>query len=219
MAHDTALVIKLKELSSIRVWDEFGCNDGLFWGCTGGLICSIGLLCGLKIFVEWIELFCDGDLDKKFEFAKGLEADNEPSAVGGDDPSSLRLTICCIKAKVPPESTCKITHIVSIKKKKVYWTKIYIYIYLLLRSNPSRQHSKVLYPWQVRRRVNTGKHGKVGVKRKGWVLAQPSYYLQETRCGGEPKELVSPKVGRTSKTAGAFQIHSFKMRIAQTQAF
>ena len=30
----------------------------------------------------------------------------------------------------------------------------------------------------VRRRRKTGKHGKVEVKRKRWVLAQPSYYLQ-----------------------------------------
>lgn len=35
---------------------------------------------------------------------------------GGQPPSSLRLTICCISAKVPPESTCTMTHIVSVKE-------------------------------------------------------------------------------------------------------
>ena len=39
-------------------------------------------------------------------------------------------------------------------------------IILLLRSNPSRQHSKILYPWGVWRRGKEGKHGKVGMKRK-----------------------------------------------------
>ena len=37
---------------------------------------------------------------------------------------------------------------------------------LLLRSNPSRQHLKVLYRWGVGRIEKTGKHGKVRVKRK-----------------------------------------------------
>ena len=37
---------------------------------------------------------------------------------------------------------------------------------LLLLSNPSRQHSKVLYRWGVSRRGKTGNHRKVGVKRK-----------------------------------------------------
>ena len=31
---------------------------------------------------------------------------------------------------------------------------------LLLRSNPSSQHSKALYHWEVRKRGKTGKHGK-----------------------------------------------------------
>ena len=51
---------------------------------------------------------------------------------------------------------------------------------LLLRSNPSWQRSKVLYRWGVRRRGKTGKHGKVGVKRKVWVLAHPPYSRKET---------------------------------------
>ena len=41
------------------------------------------------------------------------------------------------------------------------------------------QHSKVLYRWGVRRRGETGRRGKVGVKRKWWVLAQLQYSLQE----------------------------------------
>lgn len=32
---------------------------------------------------------------------------------GGLPPNSLRFTICCISAKVPPESTCTMTHMVS----------------------------------------------------------------------------------------------------------
>ena len=49
---------------------------------------------------------------------------------------------------------------------------------LLLKSNLSRQHSKVLYCWGVRRRGKTGNHRKVGVKREWWALAQPPYSLQ-----------------------------------------
>ena len=55
---------------------------------------------------------------------------------------------------------------------------IYINILLLLRSSPSRQQSNVLCHWMVRRR-KTGKHGKLRVKRKWWVLAQPPYSPQE----------------------------------------
>ena len=47
-------------------------------------------------------------------------------------------------------------------------------------SYPSRQHSKILYHWEVRRRGKTGKHRKVGVKRKWWVLAQPPIPHKET---------------------------------------
>ena len=54
-------------------------------------------------------------------------------------------------------------------------------------SNPSSQPSKVLYRWGVRRRGKTGKHGKVGVKRKCRVLAQPPFSPQ----GNKRK---SPKV-------------------------
>ena len=42
-------------------------------------------------------------------------------------------------------------------------------------SNPSRQHSKVLYRWGYRRRGKMGNNGKVGMKRKWWVLAQLPY--------------------------------------------
>ena len=49
---------------------------------------------------------------------------------------------------------------------------------LLLLSNPSRKHSKVLYRWGVRRRGKTGNHGKEAVKRKWWVLTQNHYSPQ-----------------------------------------
>ena len=41
-----------------------------------------------------------------------------------------------------------------------------------------RQHSKVLYRWRVRRRGKSGKHTKVGVKRKWWVVALPPHSPQ-----------------------------------------
>ena len=85
-------------------------------------------------------------------------------------------------------------------------------------SNPSRQHSKALYRWGFRRRGKTGKHRKVGGKRKWRVLAQPPYspqgkgrqgprvepYNQGEIGGGEPREPVSAKTGKTSETAGAY---------------
>ena len=64
---------------------------------------------------------------------------------------------------------------------------------ILLLNNPSRQHSKALYHWGVRRRERTGKHGKVGVKRKRQVLVQLSFSLQgngrqslRLETGGQP---------------------------------
>ena len=45
---------------------------------------------------------------------------------------------------------------------------------LLLRSNHNKQHLQVLYLWGIRRR-KTGKHIKLGEKRKWLVLAQPPY--------------------------------------------
>ena len=42
----------------------------------------------------------------------------------------------------------------------------------------SRQFIPSLYHWGVRRIGNTGNHGKVGVKRKWWVLAYPPYSPQ-----------------------------------------
>ena len=48
-------------------------------------------------------------------------------------------------------------------------------------TNPSRQHSKILYRWGVKRRGKIVKHGKVEVKRKWWVFAQPPYSLQGNR--------------------------------------
>ena len=49
---------------------------------------------------------------------------------------------------------------------KYIYLFIYLFIYILLKSSPSRQHSKVLYRWGIRRREQTGNHSKVGVKRK-----------------------------------------------------
>ena len=43
------------------------------------------------------------------------------------------------------------------------------------RTNHSRQNLNVLFYWGVRRRGKTGKHGKVGVKSKWLILAQPPY--------------------------------------------
>ena len=77
-----------------------------------------------------------------------------------------------------------------------------------------------------------GKHGKVGVKRKWWVLAQSLYSPQgnlrqsprvkperhTTRHEGEPRKPVSSKDGRTGETVGAFQIHSRKTRIIRARA-
>ena len=101
---------------------------------------------------------------------------------------------------------------------------------LLLRSNPSRHHSKILHRWGVRRRGKIGKHGKVGVKR---VVGFSSASLfptskqeaviqggtmgpggQTTWWGEQPRELELSKAGRTSETVVAFQIHSHKTRIS-----
>ena len=41
---------------------------------------------------------------------------------------------------------------------------------------------------------------------------------QTARRGGEPREPVLSKAGRTSKNAGAFQIHTRKTRITQARA-
>ena len=53
---------------------------------------------------------------------------------------------------------------------------------LLLRSNPSRQHSELLYGWGIRRR------GKVGMKRKCWVFCSaflfPARKLEVVTQGG-----------------------------------
>ena len=102
---------------------------------------------------------------------------------------------------------------------------IYIYIYIIIIINPSRQPSRLLYSWGVRRRGKIGKQGKVGVKRKWWVLAQPPYSPQgngrftwdgtmepgeQTPCCGEPRELVLSKAGTGCETVGTFQIHSHK---------
>ena len=105
---------------------------------------------------------------------------------------------------------------------------IYILL-LLLRSNLSRQHSRFYIAGVVRRRGNTGKYGKVGVKRKWWVLAQPPYSPQGNgrqlirvelfKQGDRPPdaeenpwEPVLSKFGRRSEIAGTFQIQSRKTR-------
>ena len=61
------------------------------------------------------------------------------------------------------------------KAKSVLENKLLL---LLLRSNPSRQHSQVLYRWGFRRRGKTGKQGKIGGKRKWWLLDQSPYSPQ-----------------------------------------
>ena len=66
-------------------------------------------------------------------------------------------------------------------RRIVHECKVKGELLLLLRSNPSRQQSKVLYHWGVRKRGKTGKHGNVKVKRKWWVLTQPLYSLQGNR--------------------------------------
>ena len=46
----------------------------------------------------------------------------------------------------------------------------------------------MLYRWRVRRRGMSGNHGKVGVKRKWWVLPQPPYFVRKREAvtqGGE----------------------------------
>ena len=48
-------------------------------------------------------------------------------------------------------------------------------------SNPNKQHSKVLYHWEVRKRGKTGKQGKVGMK-KGRVLL--SLLIPHKETGG-----------------------------------
>ena len=54
--------------------------------------------------------------------------------------------------------------IVSVLKEEVgsMVNHYFFILLLLLRSNPSRQHSKI-YRWGIRR-GKTGKHGKIGVK-------------------------------------------------------
>lgn len=71
-----------------------------------------------------LKILFEEDRDKKLELPKGLEVAMLPSEVGGEDPSSLRLTICCIRARVPPESTCNITQMVSVRKNYyLHWCK------------------------------------------------------------------------------------------------
>ena len=65
-----------------------------------------------------------------------------------------------------------------------------IYIYII--SNPSRQHSKVLYRWEGK----IGNRGKVRVKRKWWVVAQPLH--SEQGNGKQPPRVKPFKQGETS---------------------
>ena len=73
---------------------------------------------------------------------------------------------------------------------------------LLLRSKPSRQHSKALYRWGVRR-GKAGKYGKVRVKRKEMVGSDPGWNQGDRPpdAEGKPREPVTSKAGRTSETA------------------
>ena len=83
----------------------------------------------------------------------------------------------------------------------------------------------------VRRRGKTGKHGKVGVEKvvgfnpaslfpekKREAITQGGTRGKTTCHGREPREPVSSKAGRTSKTAGTFQILACKTRITRAQA-
>ena len=56
-------------------------------------------------------------------------------------------------------------------------------IILLLRSNPSRQHSKHYIAWQLREEERQ-KHRKVEVKRKWLVSAQPPYHKEMRQSPG-----------------------------------
>ena len=58
-------------------------------------------------------------------------------------------------------------YIIKILKKYI------LLLFLLIKSNPIRQHSKVLYRYEVRRRGKTGKHRKVGVESSGFKLNLP----------------------------------------------
>ena len=54
--------------------------------------------------------------------------------------------------------------------------------------------------------------------RKREIVAHGGTMEPEDRYGGEPREPVSSKVGRTSENAGAFQIHSRKTKITRARS-
>ena len=68
-----------------------------------------------------------------------------------------------------------------------------------------KQHSKV-YRWGVRKRGKIGKHGKIGVKRKWWILAQLPYYPQgngrQVIQGGTMELRTRRKTQRAGKVKG-----------------
>ena len=56
-----------------------------------------------------------------------------------------------------------------------------MYILILLRSNPHQAALKGAMSLRgegLSRRGKTGKHRKVEMKRKWWILVEPPYYLQ-----------------------------------------
>ena len=68
-----------------------------------------------------------------------------------------------------------------------------LYIYLLLRGNPSRQHSKTLSLGEgVRRKGKIKKHGIVEVKKNWRVLAQPPYSPCGSHGDRPPEEEDNP---------------------------
>lgn len=75
-------------------WSGLGGEEG----SSGGIRLPLGIGCG------WV-----------WEGAKGLAVVVVwvVEVGGGLPPNSLRFTICCISAKVPPESTWTMTHMVS----------------------------------------------------------------------------------------------------------
>ena len=67
------------------------------------------------------------------------------------------------------------------------------------------------------KRGKTGKHGKVVKKEKMVDFRStsllPARKREVSRRRGEPREPVSSKPGRTSKTVGAFQKHPLEPRL------
>ena len=104
---------------------------------------------------------------------------------------------------------------------------------LLLRSNPKKQHSKVIYRRVVRRGGKTGNHGKLGVE-KVVGFSSASVFPERKREAVTQGETIEPKAQTTrprttqgpgivkgwgnKRTESAFHIHSRKTRITRARA-